>query len=334
MRTIQEQKNIFFSRWGFSPVEIDQHEELEYLKLTLIKFLECISHVNLENTGYNLRLDELQFSIYFPKTSIKHSGTQDENLKTISLLITETKTIHELLYTIKCLFNHVFIYYVYEQNSYNSEFQSEDIFFNKNTLHKTRKPLQVLLESRSINVRVIFNEIDEHTVEIDFYPRGSKLLDNKLVDEVIPHLLDNSRVQYGKALKFYLEKDYESAANQLRKTLESWLKSVLGIDNTLDKIFDKLANEIKNKLSYKIKEKHGTNRDKANCQIAYISTFVSLTFPSLIELFKKYEIPHNEAGYKHANANVVTLVDAEFEFMLYQTGAIIRLIKNVLDADI
>jgi hypothetical protein len=51
-------------------------------------------------------------------------------------------------------------------------------------------------------------------------------------------------------------------------------------------------------------------------------------------LFKKYEIPHNDGGLKHAKPTIAHLLDAELEFMLYQTGAIIRLINRVLELEI
>ncbi|MBX9866578.1 MAG: hypothetical protein K2Y14_06655 [Burkholderiales bacterium] len=251
----------------------------------------------------------------------------------IGKLILEHDSLHGLLFDLKMLIDNVLYYDIdYSSNSYdNPPYQTDLQLFGCERANENKELLQELIDVSGVDINVIYSTNNAGLVEIDFFPKGSKLLDDKLVDEVYPMLLDNSRAQYHKALQCYLNKDYENAANHLRKTLESWLKSVFNIEKTLDNILKNQQNQIKKIIGEKIVEKLGSDKDTTHTQLSYINEFIDTTVPTLSKLFAKYEIPHNDGGLKHAKTSIVSLLDAEIEFMIYQTGAIIRLINKLLD---
>jgi hypothetical protein len=59
--------------------------------------------------------------------------------------------------------------------------------------------------------------------------------------------------------------------------------------------------------------------------------FIENTAPILIKLIENYFSPHNDAGLKHARTEVIKMIDAELEFMLHQTGGIIRLFDRLFN---
>ncbi len=332
MSLLQKKKN-FFARWGIDFTDTyDAAIVFEGFKKRIVKYFAAIDRVgyDLNDLYYELKINSYKLGIYFQDSEFDNYYNVAD---IIGELILEHDSLHGLLFDLKMLIDNVLYYDIdYSSNSYdNPPYQTGLQLFNCARADTNKELLQELIYVSGVDVNVIYSTNSQGGVEIDFFPKGSKLLDDRLVTEIYSSLLDNSRAQYHKALQCYLNKDYENAANHLRKTLESWLKSVFNIEKTLDKIVINQKYHIKKIIKSKIIEKHGADKDLTLTQLAYIDTFIDNTVPALSELFAKYEIPHNDGGVKHAKTAIVSLLDAEIEFMIYQTGAIIRLINSLLD---
>ena len=338
MLTINQMRNQFYSRWNLPHVKIEEEEELNNVKLRICKLLSKMNggEVSLDVDGstrhfeFNLVIDETNLCVYFPHES--HSPfTSSAN--TLQRIVLATKTLYELLFNIKLLFNQITTYTIDYPNNYKMPWKSNIKVINHYVADKFQETFKKIIELSSINVSVIFNKIGEQEYDIDFFPRGDSILDQALVNDVLPLLAQNSKKQFLEALNYYQLKKYEAAADHLRKTLESWLKESLNTNKTLDGITKNLTGEIQKVLNEKINAKFGKNKDKAILQTNYISNFIGDTFPSLTNLFSRYEIAHNDSGVKHATPEVIQLQEAEIEFMLYQTGAIIRFLDKILNVE-
>lgn len=335
MSLLQNKRN-FFARWGIELT--DTHDDVvvfEGFKKRIVKYFAAINRVGYDENDlyYELKINSYKLGIYFQDSEFDSYYNNVADI--IGKLILEHDSLHGLLFDLKILIDKVLSYDVdWSSNSYdNPPYQTGLQLFGCERAVKNKELLQELIDVSGVDINVIYSTNNEGLVEIDFFPKGSKLLDDRLVTETYHLLLDNSRAQYRKALQCYLNKDYENSANHLRKTLESWLKSVFNIEKTLDKIVTNQQYHIKKIIKAKVTEKHGADKDSTLTQLAYIDKFIDHTVPVLSELFAKYEIPHNDGGLKHAKTEIVSLLDAEVEFMIYQTGAIIRLINKLLDVN-
>lgn len=320
----------FFARWGVSLTEsCDEIILFDSFKKRLAKYFAAIDRVTYHENDlfYELKIDLYKLSLYFPDESSTYNISD-----LMDRLLLSNDSLPSVLFNLKMLIDKVLYYDIdWHANYDNQPYQTGLQLFGCERADKNKELFQELIDVSGVDISVIYTINTQWEVEIDFFPKGNKLLDDRLVTEIYPLLLDNSRAQYRKALQCYLSKDYENAANHLRKTLESWLKSVFEVDKTLDNILRTQQNHIKKIIDKKIVEKFGSDKDKAHIQLAYINGFIENTVPTLSTLFSKYEIPHNDGGLKHAKPAVVNLLDAEIEFMIYQTGAIIRLINKLLD---
>ena len=158
--------------------------------------------------------------------------------------------------------------------------------------------LKEALDKLNIGYEIIS---DEDGVFI--FPKGAKELDGALVSEPLEwlNLYPNTHKTYVIALKQYSEGVYiRDVADNLRKTLETFLQEFLG--NT--KNLESNKNEICKHLS-----------DKG------VDSGVIGLFQPLINAYKNI----NDRIAKHNDA-----VDAKLlEFLLYQTGVLIRMVLNV-----
>lgn len=328
MATLIEQHNEFAKRWGISNDIVSVEHEIQQFKKRIYHLFNSYKEYGANYPGLSnltLYVKEKELFIRYPEANT-YSG-----LNSILYLLQNADNFVEFLFILRFIINE--IAHFYAQDRFNGtrhifkflNIQNSDLIEN----------LQECFEISNVNVKLMFDR-SNHTnyFEIDFYPKGDKVLDKALVDEVLPLLNESSKHEYLQALKCYLDKEYVKSADHLRRTLESWLKETFNLEKTLNNILKNIDKEISKALGSKIETKFGKNTDKTNLQLSYISTFISEAFPSLINLFDKYEIPHNNGGLKHATATVARLMEAELEFMLYQTGAIIRFINNILNIEI
>lgn len=328
MATLIEQHNEFAKRWGISNDIVSVEHEIQQFKKRICHLFNSYKEYGANYPGLSdltLYVKEKELFIRYPEANT-YSG-----LSSILYLLQKTSDFVEFLFILRFIINDIAHFYAQELfNSRRHVFKFLDI---RNT--DLIKNLKECFEISNVNVNLMLDRRNQQNYfEIDFYPKGDKVLDNALVDEVLPLLNESSKHEYLQALKCYLDKEYVKSADHLRRTLESWLKETFNLEKTLNNILKNIDKEISKALGSKIETKFGKNTDKTNLQLSYISTFISEAFPSLINLFDKYEIPHNNGGLKHATATVARLMEAELEFMLYQTGAIIRFINNILNIEI
>lgn len=131
-----------------------------------------------------------------------------------------------------------------------------------------------------------------------FYKKGAKLLDQKLVDDVLDWLEEypNAKQSFNNALEKYSKKIYDrNVADDLRHSLEIFLKQFLGNNKSLEKQQEDLFKFLESK---KVPEK------------------IKSMFWTLLNLYSQYqneEIKHNLKN----NSN-------ELEFIIYLTGSFIR----------
>jgi hypothetical protein len=136
---------------------------------------------------------------------------------------------------------------------------------------------------------------------VTLYPQGAPELDKALVEEPMEWLAHHPRVaeQFGQALRIVLAKDednYRGALDNLRWSLEQLLKALLGNRKSLDNQSEPLLQWMK---------EQGVNVE------------IRGMYRDLLQRFSRYQ---NDA-VKHGDK----WQPAELEFMIYTTGALMRL---------
>lgn len=158
--------------------------------------------------------------------------------------------------------------------------------------------LEEFLDDLNIPIEIIWDD-DGGFV----FPKGAKELDNALVSEPLEWLKDypNSRKTYVIALKQYTEGIYiRDVADNLRKALESFLQEFLGNTKNLETNKIEICKYLGNQG---------------------VDAGISGLFQPLINSYKNI----NDRIAKHNDA-----VDARLlEFLLYQTGLLIRMVISI-----
>lgn len=150
-------------------------------------------------------------------------------------------------------------------------------------------------------------ELLENDGEYFIFPKGAKELDDALVSEPLEWLKDYSKTHktYYIALKQYSDGEYiRDTADNLRKTLEAFLQEFLGNDKNLE--------TNKNEICRYLGEQG-------------VDASISGLFHPLINAYKNI----NDRTTKHNDK-----VDKKLlEFLLYQTGVLIRMVLVVKQAE-
>ena len=167
-------------------------------------------------------------------------------------------------------------------------------------------------KDRNIILKAIKTALDESHISYDIFqegkkyfifPKGAKELDDALVSEPLEWLKDyrNTRKTYVIALKQYSDGIYiRDVADNLRKALETFLQEFLGNSKNLE--------TNKNEICKYLGEQG-------------VDAGVSGLFQPLINAYKNI----NDRIVKHNDA-----VDKKLlEFLLYQTGVLIRMVLSV-----
>jgi len=136
--------------------------------------------------------------------------------------------------------------------------------------------------------------------EIILYPAGEKELDQKLVNEVLSFLNEESQKHFIDALKFYRVHSYVKSAESLRRSLEEFLRFKLKNQKGLKENIDELLKKLK-----------GDKRDPL------IRNVIFQTFSYLDAYF--------DENSKHKDGNID---EAEAEFLIYQSGLLMRYIHK------
>ena len=144
---------------------------------------------------------------------------------------------------------------------------------------------------------------------IIFYPKGSKLLDEKVVNDVLDWLISYPNVQknFKSALEKYQDKVYQrNIIDDLRLSLELLLKRILNNRKSLEK---------QEKYLNKYLEQKNVPKELKNM------------YWQLIDYYAKYQNNY----VKHEN-KADSMDSSEIEFVIYLTGTFIRFLMTLEDS--
>ncbi len=164
-------------------------------------------------------------------------------------------------------------------------------FDTKNMLYEKT---QQALELSNVNLA-----ITSKNEEVILYPKGEKEFDEKLVNQVLGFLNEDSQKHFIEALKFYQTgspKNAIQSAEELRRALEEFLRYKLKNQQGLDKNISQLLSRLKQ-----------DNRDSA------IRNIKSQTFSYLDNYINE--------NSKQKDGDIDNI---ENEFLIYQTGVLLR----------
>jgi len=154
------------------------------------------------------------------------------------------------------------------------------------------------IELSEVNVSI--TNSDEGVI---LYPRGEQMLDEDLVEFPLSFLDQKSGEHFFQALQFYQSKQHVKSAESLRRSLEEFLKAKLGNGGGLKANILALQTRLKS--------------DRCDAQVRNV---IGATFNHLDQYFND--------NSKHNDGDID---DSENEFLIYQSGLLMRYInKNLI----
>ncbi|MDP2631207.1 MAG: hypothetical protein Q8P30_00375 [Candidatus Uhrbacteria bacterium] len=136
--------------------------------------------------------------------------------------------------------------------------------------------------------------------EVVLYPKGEKKLDEELVDSPLSFLNKESAEHLIQALQFYQSKKHIKSAESLRRSLEEFLRHKLKNAKGLNGNITELQTKLKS--------------DKRDAQVRNI---IGSIFSFLDQYFNE--------NSKHNDGDID---DSENEFLIYQTGLLMRYVNT------
>lgn len=140
--------------------------------------------------------------------------------------------------------------------------------------------------------------------EVILYPKGENTLDKILVNEVLTILNSESLLHFSEALKFYMEgssRSFIKCAESLRRSLEEFIRNKLSNTKGLKENIIVLLNALKT---------NGNDKE--------IRKIIFQVFNYLDEYFNE--------NSKHNDGDID---ETECEYLIYQTGLLLRYINNI-----
>ena len=169
-----------------------------------------------------------------------------------------------------------------------------EVTYSKNILY--RKVVEAV-ELSNVNLSITATD-----GEVILYPKGEEVLDDELVDSPLSFLNKESAEHFIQALQFYQSKKHIKSAESLRRTLEEFLRYKLKNTKGLNANITELQTKLKS--------------DGRDSQVRNI---LGSTFSYLDQYFNE--------NSKHNDGDID---DSENEFLIYQTGLLMRYInKNI-----
>ena len=157
------------------------------------------------------------------------------------------------------------------------------------------KKVKEAVEISDINVAV-----KESNGGIMLYPKGEEKLDEELVNKSLSFLNKESNKHFEEALKLYQKKEPIKSAESLRRSLEEFLR-------------------------YKLKNTAGLKNNISTLQKNLKNNSASETRNIIVQVFNYLDKYFNEHS-KHGDGNIN---EPENEFLIYQTGLLMRYINKV-----
>ncbi len=183
------------------------------------------------------------------------------------------------------------------------EFISRYIALINCTSDKTKRDFLTKIFTKYLDETNIYYEIIEDTNDLLAFPVGAKELDDALVSDVLLWLekYPNTHKTYRIALEQYCNKEYiRDIADNLRKSLEEFLREFLNNEKGLEANKEEICKYLGD---------------------AGVNTNITKLFHQLINTYRNY---NNETAKHHDRVDERLL-----EFLLYQTGVLIRMVLVV-----
>jgi hypothetical protein len=174
--------------------------------------------------------------------------------------------------------------------------------FGQRTEREFNKRILIRTVVEAIKLSDVNVDIAVKNDDVILYPKGEALLDEELVNTVLSFLYDASNAHFKQALKYYQSGKAVKSAESLRRSLEEFLKFKLG--NT--KGLSSALSEVQKKLK----------EDGRDPQVRNI----------IFQVFTYLDKYFNDNS-KHKDGDIS---DSENEFLIYQTGVLLRYINNNL----
>ncbi len=154
---------------------------------------------------------------------------------------------------------------------------------------------------------------------IMFYPKGEKTLDEALVNKPLSFLDEKSNRHFEEALRLYQSKKHVKSAESLRRALEEFFRhkrqNTKGLAKNIKKLPEENQKGDESELPGNIQDQEKTlKKGGASLEIRNI---MRQTFHYLDQYFNEHS--------KHKDGNIT---EAENEFLIYQTGLLLRYINK------
>jgi hypothetical protein len=218
----------------------------------------------------------------------------------VTFYLKSAKTIEELVARIE------FIFCCGLQTSMGSE-KNKPIF----SPQILAEHIQKAINGSGIGLRMVYHNDDQ---SITFYPESEKFIDDEVIDDVISFLDEKAAQHFVSALQNYRSpnnKNKVDALNDVRRTLEEFLRTKLNNSDGLDKN----ATELKKRMPTTTDEKVGNLR-------SLVSQYVTVVVSQLDKYF-------NPAA-KHASPD--TLSD-DVAFVIYMAAVIMQYVERTIKSD-
>lgn len=268
----------FFKRWNF---ETQKNPREEYKK-----FLARISNVMAKN-------EELIFKItpdFCQKMGIIYPSKISEY---IVKLYDELEFFFSLQVILDLLANYV------QPKSATNPNLPKWLLNNTAGVDKVRICIEDLLEAINISdINLTSSSLEND--QIILHPRGERLLDEELVNQVLSFLDSKSNKHFIESLEFYSKNNATKSAESLRRCLEEFLRFKLKNEKGLQANIQELQKPLK-------------SEDKQ------IRNIIFATFNHLDQYFNE--------NSKHKDGEID---ETENEFLIYQLGTLLRYINRTL----
>ena len=160
------------------------------------------------------------------------------------------------------------------------------------------RAVKEIIEISDVNV-AIGQDSDGYII---LYPKGEKKLDDELVNNTLSFLNKESNKHFEEALRFYQKKKSRDSADHLRRSIEEFLRYKLGNQKGFEQNITTLQKKLK------------ITNDQSE-----VRNIIFKTFDYIDKCFNK--------NSKHGNQNIG---EAENEFLIYQTGLLMRYINEII----
>jgi len=287
----------FYKRWNIVYDEDKRFTDFKNRALSTIDDIlgeHLLSDKNLERTFLKL------IAKHFPQSKIRVSTSAAATLNDVSKIISSLQ-IEEVKFKDSLVYK-----FFSEENDFIKFIQCLQSIFWLDLDSKVKKELYLGFKE---DIELSLLDIQIKRIKGDniiFYPKGSKLLDEKVVNDVLDWLISYPNVQksFKSALEKYQDKIYQrNLIDDLRLSLELFFKDILNNNKSL---------ENQEKLLSEYLEQKNVPKELNNM------------YWKLIDYYAKYQ--NNYA--KHEDK----VDSSEIEFVIYLTGTFMRFLMTLEDS--